>query len=544
MPPLVSSRHPSIHPHWGFALILLIALCLIPLRLDAQQKHEVQPGETLYSISHLYGLSVDQLLAANPQVGETLYAGATLTIPAASAASSSSSTSSSTTSSASASSSSSSSKAAIPDPRQDGIGGCKRMYTVQKKETVYSISRRFGLTEDELRAANPQIKKNKVKKGELICIPFTAEELAAERRRRAEQQRQAEEEAKRLAAINVAVVLPFDLSAATLSAEAIKMLDFYEGFLLAVDELKQQGVSINVYAYEEKGAGEIAMQQVLQQPMLPSMNLIIGPMRADNIAPLADFATRRNIPLVVPFSTASGVCAAHPTTFQVNTPVASLYPKVYELFLNRFGGCRVVFIHSEEGAKQTAFVQGLQDALDQAGIGYETASAALLMEPEQFLEKLAPAQRNVLIPTSSAQTAFETLARRLGGIDELKNYQIALFGYPEWQTFSDTNKDRMRKWNTYFFATFQTNSTSADAQRFNRNFERWFKRSQYASYPLYGQHGYDVGRFFLQGINSYGSDFLSQQAALRVSALQLPMQFQRKASGSGFYNTTLRIVEM
>ena len=526
---LVSSLPPSTHPRRGFALSLslAIALCLLPLRLDAQQKHEVQPGETLYSISRLYGLSVDQLLAANPLVGETLYAGSTLNIPSPSATS----TASATTASG-----------------QEPLGKCKRMYTVQKKETVYSISRRFGLTEDELRAANPQIKKNKVKKGESLCIPYTAAERAAHQRqaeeRRAEEVAKAEEAAKRISPINVAVVLPFDLDNPAPANEALKMLDFYEGFLLAVDELKQQGVSINVYAYEEKGAGAYAMQQVLQQPMLPYMHLIIGPMRADNIAPLADFATRRHIPLVVPFSTASNVYNAHPTTFQVNTSPSVLYPQLFETLLTRFSDCHIVFINSEEGTRQTAFVQGLQDALDQAGIGYQTAHEALLMEPEQFLEKLSSTQRNVLIPTTNAQASFETIVRRLERLTELAAYQISLFGYPEWQTFSDANKERMRKWHAQYFVTFRTNAASADAQRFNRNFERWFQRSQFASYPLYGQHGYDVGRFFLQGIDTYGTDFLARQGALHVSALQLPMQFQRKAEGSGFYNTTLRIIEM
>ena len=59
---------------------------------------------------------------------------------------------------------------------------CKQTYEVKKKETLYSIAKQFDITVDELIAANPSIqpdKKDKIKKGQILCIPFTQAELAA-----------------------------------------------------------------------------------------------------------------------------------------------------------------------------------------------------------------------------------------------------------------------------------------------------------------------------------------------------------------------------
>lgn len=514
-----------------FAFFLLLSLSL-----SAQRTHVVQPGETLYSISRTYGISVDSLIALNPQAAQVLYAGASLKVPGTGSNVAVYPTSVST----------------YTSQESNSLPACKRMYTVKQKETVYALSRRFGVSEDELRAANPQIKKNKIKKGEQLCIPYSAAEIRAYKQQQADEaERQkllAEENeilarAKRISPINVAVVLPFDLDAAERTTESTKALDFYEGFLLAVDELKSQGVSINVYAYEERG--NVTMANVLSQPMMPFMNLIIGSMHVDNIAALADYATRRNIPLVVPFSNAADVCGNNATTFQVNAPLITLYPQLYAQLTQRLAGTNVVILNCEEGTPQTEYISGLKDALDGAGIEYVTASSGLLTEPEQFLPRLSDSKPNVIIPSTASQKAFSTLVRRLdNAAEQLASYRISLFGYPEWQTFSQKSQEQMKKWKASYFATFYTNASSSASQRFNRNFERWFKREQYASYPLYGQHGYDIGLHFLKGINQFGTDFLNRQSEVRTNTLQWPMNFVHQGEGDGFRNSSLRIIEM
>lgn len=47
------------------------------------------------------------------------------------------------------------------------------MHKVKRKETVFSISREYGISEAELIAANPELKgENKIKKGTFLCIPY------------------------------------------------------------------------------------------------------------------------------------------------------------------------------------------------------------------------------------------------------------------------------------------------------------------------------------------------------------------------------------
>jgi len=533
-------------------IIFLFLVCVLSASgVFAQhvKTHEVQAGETLYSLARSYGVTVEDIVNANPKMGETLIAGQTIVIPGKKGAG------------AKADSAHAAKPAAVPQqqqaqqqqqvqqhqvaaaPRPQQNPQCKQMYLVGKKETVYSISQKFGITPEELRAANPQITKDKVKKDEYICIPYSRAEIAEQQQRREQQlaeqrrqqeeaQRKAEEEARRarqMQHLNVAVILPFDLSSPNKSKEAIKMLDFYEGFLLAVQELKAKGLSANIYAYEEKGTFSSDIDSILLRPEMKSMNLIVGPMRVEHIPVISRFAKENHIPHVVPFSTKAAATASSSTLFQVNTSISELYPQVYDLFLQRNPDANVVFLYSADKGDKTDYISGFKQRLESAGIAYKTANVSDLSTMPDIISSTL---HNVLIPTSSSQAAFERLARKLNADPSLQQANISLFGHPEWQTFSPSNKQLMKKYNASFYATFYTNPNASDTQNFNQQFRANFHRAQFNAVPLYGNLGYDVGLYFLTGLRDYGREFIQHCNQPRVHTLQNPMRFQTNAYGT------------
>ena len=55
---------------------------------------------------------------------------------------------------------------------------CKDMHKVKRRETIFSVSREYGISEQELIAANPEL-KNGMKKGQFLCIPYPSEKPTA-----------------------------------------------------------------------------------------------------------------------------------------------------------------------------------------------------------------------------------------------------------------------------------------------------------------------------------------------------------------------------
>ena len=96
-------------------------------------------------------------------------------------------------------------------------------------------------------------------------------------------------------------MLPFTASGSIKPEEQTRMVEYYEGFLIAVDSLKRQGCFSWFIFYDTKGSANV-ISSILSKPEMKNMDIIFGPVHTSNIEPLANFAERNKIRLVVPFA--------------------------------------------------------------------------------------------------------------------------------------------------------------------------------------------------------------------------------------------------
>lgn len=130
-----------------FLLLAVAALLLAPAAASAYFSHTITPGESLYEVAAVDGLSVSQLAAANGlSTDSQLIAGSTLAIPPQGAGSTAVASSPSSTSSSSSGSSSSTSGGSAPV-----AGGS---YVVQPGDTLSGIAARAGTSVSALASAN------------------------------------------------------------------------------------------------------------------------------------------------------------------------------------------------------------------------------------------------------------------------------------------------------------------------------------------------------------------------------------------------------
>ena len=185
--------------------------------------HTIQAGETLYKLTTIYNISAKAICEANPGLSaENFRIGQVILIPLEQEQEME-------TAQAPAE------KPAIQGPVQSR---CKDMHKVKRKETVFSVSREYGISEQELITANPELKKG-MKKGQYLCIPYPSattmqptapkEDPYAIPPSNNELFRKSKEAPQAISTIKAALLLPFQ--------EDKRMVEYYEGFLMAVDSL-------------------------------------------------------------------------------------------------------------------------------------------------------------------------------------------------------------------------------------------------------------------------------------------------------------------
>ena len=486
--------------------------------------HTIAPGETLYRLTVVYGVSAKAICEANPGLSaDNFRTGQVIRIPAADAQNAVQQEAAATP------------QSNIQPPVESR---CREMHKVKRRETVYSISRLYGISEEELLAANPELEgKTKIKRGKMLCIPYptaqtmqptgTSQSIPTDR----ELFSKNAPKSQRFNTIKAAVILPF-LDA---PQESARMVEYYEGFLMAVDSLKRTGTSIDVYAYNS-GAEKSTLNTLLAKPEMKDMDIIFGPAYQQHITPLADFAKKNGIRLVIPFSSRDNTVFRNASVYQINTPQSYLYSEVYDHFVRQFPNANVIFIEASQGAGEKAeFIKGLKDELRNRSI--PTTSLKEDAVAESLKAVLANGRPNIFIPTSGSNLVLLKLLPQLTVVvREMPESDIHLFGYPEWQTYTKDYLEAFFELDTYFYSSFYTNNLLPAAVNFTKSYRKWYGKDMDERYPKYGMLGFDTGYYFLKGLSDYGTDFEKNMQHMHLLPIQTGFKFQRVNNWGGFIN--------
>lgn len=484
--------------------------------------HTIQPQETLYRLTVKYNVSAEDICDANPGLSaDNFKIGKVICIPTNEEISAK-------TQSAGAASQSKIKEAVKPN--------CKDMHQVKRKETIYSISKEYGITEQELTTANPELKDG-LKKGSFLCIPYPVvkkEQQIVNPPSDSELFSKNKAKKKRISTLKAAVILPFMLDGASKS-ESGRMIEYYEGFLMAVDSLKRMGVSLDLYVYDS-GNESNPISTILAKNELKEMDVIFGPLYQQHIKPLASFAKKNGIRLVIPFTSKDNEVFNNPFVYQINTPQSYLYSEVYEHFTRKFNNPNIIILETGTVDKDKVnFITGLRKELKRKNISCKTvqadASSAILKGA------LDNNKENIFVPVSGSNvTLIKTLPELMLLVKNNPAYQIHLFGYPEWQTYTRDHLAEFYEMDTYFYSSFYTNNLLPESIHFTSSYRRWFSKDMANTFPKYGMLGFDTGFFFLKGLSKYGSEFENNLSNMNMTPIQTGFSFERVNNWGGFIN--------
>lgn len=342
-------------------------------------QHQVAEGETLAALSRWYDLPMDSVFLLNPAVEKGLVIGQSLKIPMANYRQTwterHSGSKQDSLSDTSRTSSQQKPAVAGEDPYI--------LHRVKTGDTFYSLQEDFNVSREELLRINPELEKG-LKPDRYILIPKVpekpttwldrllrkVEEDGSEDGTLQKQLRdslnapsveQVTEPLVNLDTVSVdldrrlriALMLPFNAGAQydttgkanlDLSAGSRMSLEFYQGFVMAVDSLTKMGAGIRLDVFDTR-QNQFRVKRLMDSLQNQAYDLIVGPAFKENVEFVARRTAASSIPVISPLSRRVDPTIS-PNLIQVVPDQAAYHRQLARILDQEFPRSQVVFIHS------------------------------------------------------------------------------------------------------------------------------------------------------------------------------------------------------
>ena len=477
--------------------------------------HTVERGQTAYSISVMYNVGIESIYKLNPGSEEKIRAGETLKIP----------------------------------QETPHIV----YHTIQPKETLYAVSKKYNIQAAYILEANPGLSTQTFTIGKTILIPIYKEVSVGAGGKTTADERESEinallhQEGNKLNVnmINIALLLPFgtidtDASNASISQ---RIVEYYEGFMLALDSLKKTGISVSLNVYDI-GYDTQNLKKILNKEELKKNHLIIGGYLEEQINMISTFSKANAIRYVIPFTSKADETQTNPYVFQTNPPQSYLYSKVSLAFTKANENNSIIFINMNDKTDKAALIETMQADLKEEKIPFQSFTYAEHSFNKDLKDYLDPYRKNIIILSSGTSEALARLAAPLRIMRESGSHlEVSLFGYPEWQTYTKDFLEDFYATNTCIYSVFYANNTLPELKEFHKTYRRWYSKQMLNSYPRYGILGYDAGMYFIQMISRYGINFENSLSKFQYESLQTGYNFKRVSNWGGLININVYWIE-
>ena len=418
----------------------------------------------------------------------------------------------------------------------------REQHQVKKKETVFGISRAYGLTIEELINANPEMKQQgyELKKGAVLNIPYPKSVIEKQEAERAAKARKVAEEAAkandvRNREIRLGVMLPLH----DINGDGRRMMEYYRGVLMACDSLKKQGVSIDVHAWNTAEDGNI--YKVLEDPAAAKCDLIIGPLYSKQMDALSDFVAKHDIRLVIPFSINAPQLTTNRNIFQVYQSQNEVSEATISHYLERFKDCHTVVIDCNDStSKKGVFTFALRRQMESRGM--ECFVTNLKSSEEYFSNAFSRTKPNVVVLNTGRSQELGVAFSKINGLKANNpELDITMFGYSDWLLYTHRYLENYYKYNTYIPSVFYYNPLSPATQQFQQKYRQNFSSDMQNLLPRFAITGFDHAYFFLKGLHKYGKTFNGAEGMFGYPFIQTPLKFERYGNG-GLRNKTLLFI--
>ena len=498
--------------------------------------HKVENKQTLFAISRKYDISQHEIEEYNPELKNGLKEGMILNIPRKTILEANSKTEQKTVAQSIKSSE------LTLDNRNSSLN-----YTIHKVlsgETLFSICKQYNIDIKDVVNLNPgvdikllensdlkipivsQNKNSKFQSNGHVEIGSTSTTIPS----KSFEKHNALDKSLEQRTFKIAFLLPFMLDQIKKDPGLERFQHFYSGALLAILKAKEEGNSIDIFTYDTENSEE-KLTEVLNNPDLKTVDLIIGPAFSNHVPLVSSFAKENKINTLIPFSAKVSDIDDNPYIFQFN-PGSDTESKYFsELIFDKFNNTNIVFANvpginsTDEGKTRSDYL------INQLIKENRTFSQIELSSPETatFSNTIKKGIKNLIIFNSDKLVninAYINILRTYTG-----DFDIVIFEQFNWKNQIDKFPQSI------YISPFKQNFDPITSNDFNALFDQYYGKDVSNVSPRFDLLGYDLTWFFINAYKKYGTKFGSKfELSFPFEGIQSEPVFKRISNESGFIN--------
>ena len=315
--------------------------------------------------------------------------------------------------------------------------------------------------------------------------------------------------------IELALMLPFESKQTKRSGNAERMMEFYEGALLALRDLQNDSILYRLRVYDTERS-ERKIQELCDSTELDSVKAILGLVYPIQITRMSAWCEAHQVPLFLPFSDDANL-KNHPQLHQFNSPDADEVEALVQWIAQREDR-HCVLVDTKE-ADMSSSMRLLRKKLKAQEIPYSSLALRDLLN-DSVGYAVDSFQENIFILHSDR---YQHVRMALPHIAKINVKKLLVSQYA-WQK---EHIDMPQVYTSKF-------TTDTDLTEYDRLWEETYTNTHVSDMPRYDLLGYDLMREMVHVVLKKEDD---------LQPLQSPIVWESESEQDGWQNTYIQIIE-
>lgn len=330
------------------------------------------------------------------------------------------------------------------------------------------------------------------------------EELAKENKNPAEEVVAPQEQQNLARPIQVAALLPLLIKETEANKAQRKnqfVIDYYYGLLVAQDQLKQEGIEVQIALYDTE-KDENRIKKVLQNPTLQNADLIIGPMFPKDAPQIVDFAMKNQICLVNPLTGNAEAIKKYDNAYLTEISSEALGYKAAEYAIKNFSDTTIIYFGNQRQDSVLAhnFANKYKELNGKVPIFKSISSQknAFKIVSADLASLVGKQTKTAIFVAASDQTIAVNL---LSGIQS-QNLNLNIITTQEWLDFQQVTYEQLEQTNVNFLISYHIDFGLPAVRAFDT---QYIDKSNMIP-SRFSYMGHDALFYFVKMIKKYGTN--------------------------------------